>query len=228
LKTKATSIASEITRLYNEIGEAIAKAEEASCEKAIRIGELLAAKKAKLKHGEWIPWIERNLPFGRAQAANYMRMHEHRDRFKCVTHFTFEKARELLAPGKSTPRNARVKLDRRLDATGIEVPDEILDLWNRTRMKACVLLNEVGTFRMKLSHLGDELFSGMFAEVDLAGCVAKLDRLGEEVEERVEPHAVCACIRNGGDPRDCAACGGRGFVSKFRWKTVKGFEPKNV
>ena len=69
---------SEITQLHGEIAGYI----KVTLEKAIRIGELLAEQKAELGHGEWLPWVEENLPFTDRTARNYMRAYESRDRLK--------------------------------------------------------------------------------------------------------------------------------------------------
>jgi N6-adenosine-specific RNA methylase IME4 len=47
---------------------------KSSIEHAIRCGELLAEQKAKLKHGEWIPWVEKNCEFTRVHAARYLKI----------------------------------------------------------------------------------------------------------------------------------------------------------
>jgi hypothetical protein len=50
---------SEIVALHDEVVQSF----RATLPKAIRIGELLIEQKAALKHGEFMPWIEANLPF---------------------------------------------------------------------------------------------------------------------------------------------------------------------
>jgi len=47
--------------------------------KSILLGELLSQQKDSLKHGEWIPWVESNLPFKRVQAAKYIRVFANRE-----------------------------------------------------------------------------------------------------------------------------------------------------
>lgn len=64
----------EIQKLYQEIESA----GKVMIEKAIRIGELLTEQKAFVGHGEWIPWIDENLPFDRRQASKYIRAYTHR------------------------------------------------------------------------------------------------------------------------------------------------------
>jgi hypothetical protein len=45
----------------------------ATVQDAIAIGEFLTRQKAKLKHGEWLPWVKENLEFSRQTADNYRR-----------------------------------------------------------------------------------------------------------------------------------------------------------
>lgn len=49
---------------------------------AIAIGEILTRKKSELKHGEFTPWIEANLPFTDRHARTYMRVFENRELLK--------------------------------------------------------------------------------------------------------------------------------------------------
>lgn len=51
-----------------------------SVEHAIRCGELLAEQKAKLNHGEWIPWVENNLDFSDRHARRYIKIASNRTR----------------------------------------------------------------------------------------------------------------------------------------------------
>jgi Protein of unknown function (DUF3102) len=90
-------VAREIAKLHGEI----LAAAQTTLKKAIRIGELLHGEKAKLKHGEWLPWLEANAPFDRATAANYMRCFEKRDELKCKNVLHLSDAYRLIAgPGQ--------------------------------------------------------------------------------------------------------------------------------
>jgi len=60
----------EINQLHKEIRQGFYDA----VNKGIRIGELLVQEKAKLKHGEWMDWIDKNLDFGIKQADKYMQI----------------------------------------------------------------------------------------------------------------------------------------------------------
>lgn len=92
----------EINKLYEEIESA----GKVMIGKAIRIGELLTEQKASLGHGEWIPWIEDSLPFGRKQAAAYMRVFSNKGELANVTsglHLT-DAIASLAEPKAQIPR----------------------------------------------------------------------------------------------------------------------------
>lgn len=40
---------------------------------------LAQSQKASLKHGQWLPWVEENLPFDRRTATNYMAVFSKRE-----------------------------------------------------------------------------------------------------------------------------------------------------
>jgi len=77
-KRVAMTPAQEIRKLHQEIKELL----QDSLEKAFRIGEILAEYKRDLKHGEFIGWVNENLPFGDRQARNYMRLYLNRDELR--------------------------------------------------------------------------------------------------------------------------------------------------
>ena len=57
----------------NEAHRLARSSAETAVEHAIRCGQLLLEKKAAMRHGEWIPWIEANCEFDRFSAAKYMK-----------------------------------------------------------------------------------------------------------------------------------------------------------
>jgi len=69
------SDAEEINQLHTEV----AKATETILQKAIRIGELLAKRRKKLAHGQWMPRIKENLIFTgtRGGPGSDRRLHEY-------------------------------------------------------------------------------------------------------------------------------------------------------
>ena len=68
----------QIEALHSEILGAV----RMTIDKVIEIGGLLADQKADLRHGEWLPWAEKHLPFDIRTAQNYMRAHRRRDELK--------------------------------------------------------------------------------------------------------------------------------------------------
>ncbi|KKL82007.1 hypothetical protein LCGC14_1989050 [marine sediment metagenome] len=53
--------------------------------KAVHIGWLLAEQKARLEHGQFIPWVAENMPFGHRTANRYMKIFENRGKLDNVT-----------------------------------------------------------------------------------------------------------------------------------------------
>lgn len=60
----------------NEAHEQAVGAARTAIEHARQCGEMLLAAKAKVKHGEWLPWLEKNCRVKERQARNYMRVAE--------------------------------------------------------------------------------------------------------------------------------------------------------
>jgi len=98
----------EIIQLHNEIGQYL----KMSLDKAIRIGELLTEQKASLKHGDFTPWIESNLPFTDRTARNYMRIYQEKDQLKSETVSDLKSAYKLL----STPKRDFSRFPDRLQS----------------------------------------------------------------------------------------------------------------
>jgi hypothetical protein len=66
---------------------------------AVRAGELLIEAKAKLSHGEWLPWLERNFPASVRTAQGYMRLARRAEDAQALAHLGVEGAlRELARP----------------------------------------------------------------------------------------------------------------------------------
>lgn len=82
----------EINKLHAEI----ISAARTSLDKAIRIGKLLTDARAKLNHGEWLPWLRRNISFTDRTARNYIRCFEERKRLKLETISNLADAYRLL------------------------------------------------------------------------------------------------------------------------------------
>jgi hypothetical protein len=61
-------LAKQINAEHRAVGESI----KAAMAHALRAGELLLGVKARLPHGDFIPWIEENCEFNRRSASGYM------------------------------------------------------------------------------------------------------------------------------------------------------------
>ena len=92
----ATGRIEEITSLH----DLAMKESQSAVSRAIRIGELLTEQKAELQHGEWIPWVEENLPFGIDQAGNYMRVYRNQDKLNSEPVRNLKEAVQMLATPK--------------------------------------------------------------------------------------------------------------------------------
>lgn len=94
LDTPAENLADKINALHQEICDL----DGIVLEKAIRIGRLLADQKAKLKHGEWLPWRDANVSFDPRTAQNYVRLFENRELLntKGVSYLSLTDAYKLL------------------------------------------------------------------------------------------------------------------------------------
>jgi len=71
----------ELERLAQQINEAheeVASSFGHSLKHAIRAGELLTKAKGKLDHGQWLPWLERNIRFSDETARTYRNIAENK------------------------------------------------------------------------------------------------------------------------------------------------------
>jgi len=90
---------------------------------ALQIGELLTAKKAELKHGEFGPWIKDNLIFSNRTAQRYMNLFENRS--KIIDAGNISEAYKMLSEKSDTVTD--------LEQPGIgirELSDEAMKLCN--------------------------------------------------------------------------------------------------
>ncbi len=91
LPTIATELRSEV--------EAAELAWQDAVSHAIRAGELLTEAKSRVKHGEWLPWLEANFPGSPRSAQGYMRLAENAEDARRVSHLGIKGAlRELASP----------------------------------------------------------------------------------------------------------------------------------
>jgi len=89
-------IVSEINTLHSKnVGAA-----KSTIGRAIRIGQLLTKKKSTLKHGEWMPWLEKNIDFDDRTARRYINCFENKERLKLDSVSNLADAYRLLTEPK--------------------------------------------------------------------------------------------------------------------------------
>lgn len=109
-----STIDTEIDRLYNEAAEAQQTAEVASKAAArlyFELGEKLIARKAELKHGQWLPYLtERGIPEHTAQRAMRVAVHfgEIRHVLDLSLNEALRQARQAKLP--ASPKNEQLSL----------------------------------------------------------------------------------------------------------------------
>lgn len=103
---------------------------------------------------------------------------------------------------------------RFLDGTGLEIPPEVLTLWNRGQ-EAQDILTKISAVRGALKSAQEEK-DILFTEVDFTDNLAKLNQVYLDLQQ-AKPFAVCPSC-NGISSDDCPTCRSRGFVSEFYWK----------
>lgn len=172
---------SEIVTLHSEI---ITSA-RTSLDKAVRIGELLTEQKAKLKHGEWLPWIKANLQFSQQTVSNYVRLYGNRDKLPTVGNLELTDAYRLLCGSepkqkadKSPPTTARAGT---IDVAATVMPGEPTD-------RPCPPPRPPGE---RIVGFAPE--AGFVSEVNSVQCFAI--RVEEIVDEAIEANASAAQLR---------------------------------
>jgi len=106
----------EIKRLHKKVEASMAKAVETArsvVEDSIRIGELLTEAKKKVKHGEWLAWIEGNMPFSQPTASRYIKLFENRSQIihtlQTVNNLSLRGALQLLTAREEEPEEKAAK-----------------------------------------------------------------------------------------------------------------------
>lgn len=128
-------------------------------------------------------------------------------------------------PPRKQPESPEPKKPDTMDATGIQVPEEIIPYWDASFAESQRLLNFVSEIRTRLKAAQDRN-EPMFREVDHTDCIAKLDQVYADLK-RAKPYAVCPDC-NGVQTKGCASCKGRGFVSEFYWSNCVSEQKKKV
>ncbi len=78
---------------------------------AIEIGRLLILKKGVLSHGDFLPWIRRELPFSERAARNYLALYKNRELLKSASVADLTSAYRLIANPERKPEVISVQPD---------------------------------------------------------------------------------------------------------------------
>jgi hypothetical protein len=134
---------------------------------------------------------------------------------------TVESLEKAAAQHEAEPSDGPPKLR---DATGLRIPEALLPLWHR-RDKVEDLIKSLNSIRSTVKRItgsGDILFR----ECDLQAIETHLTNANAQIKLAV-PHAVCPyCL--GVTFKNCSACKGRGFMSKFKWDNTVPEEMKRL
>jgi hypothetical protein len=122
-KSEASSL-----RQIKKLHGSILHAARTSLNSAIRIGELLDQIRLNIPHGQWLPWIQKNLPFSERTAQNYIRCFAQKDRLKNANVADLSGAYLLLSEGKPEPADTDFKpLDARVRQSLADVREAVLE-----------------------------------------------------------------------------------------------------
>lgn len=83
MNSSANALVVERTKQIVDLHLGIEASLRRSVQDAIKLGELLTEQKVALSHGEFLPWIERELPFNERTAQRYMLLFRYKP--KCDT-----------------------------------------------------------------------------------------------------------------------------------------------
>lgn len=125
------------------------------------------------------------------------------------------------------PRSKEVKPKGPLDSTGLEVPVESLDLWNKQSEEGgpndVIMYTSAMLVKVRKAEAEKNI---LFTEVDFNATVSHLSMALEDLK-RSKPYAVCPTCQ-GKLPAGCLMCKERGFVSKFTWDHIVPAEVRKL
>jgi hypothetical protein len=132
----------ELAHQINVEHEAIAKATQSALAHAFEAGKLLLEAKQKLKHGEWLDWLQANCTISPRTATHYMRLAKSQkslaNQIGNVADLGVNEALRALAPAAGPP-DMKQALELELEAidprikispTGLSLPEDLgFDAW---------------------------------------------------------------------------------------------------
>ncbi len=117
---KLDTLAEKINREHRRVESAVGSA----LEHAQRAGRLLIEAKERVKHGEWLPWLEENFEGSERVAQMYMRVHGHwpeiEAKTKSVSDLTLTGALQSIGPPKAEITRERAEGELRWAGAGEE------------------------------------------------------------------------------------------------------------
>jgi len=135
------SLADLAARISEAHRQAMRHAGEAMAQ-AIACGEMLLEAKAKVPHGQWLPWLRGNIAFGERSAQGYMRLAQRADRIDIAGLSLRDALKRLAAPR----RHWREALDAELElwiahAETLEIgrPEDPRD-WSHQDAQNCAVI----------------------------------------------------------------------------------------
>ena len=167
--------------------------EEKARDHAMESGKFLIEKKKELTHGEFIPWIEKNMPIGRHQCRNYMKMYDRLGGLKgeralllpdsirgCVDLADVKIAEEKKAEKAEKDKIAREKHKKEV----AKFDDDSAKLFNyKTKLIGDVEVPTNKRYEIEKYTTAEEIFN-----IGYDSCKEKIDSLFES-SQKVEPEA---------------------------------------
>lgn len=155
------------------------------------VGEALLAKKKKTPHGQWLPWVNKNLVFTPRQAQKYMQAFEERDSLLDAGSLNLDTALAKISPAKEKALEAHVGSDeadeeiKALNAQLKELKGVIADLENDDSVSELEKMYE-----STLAELEELKKQGSESSVDVEEGITRLKK------SRAQLRAEVAGLRN--------------------------------
>lgn len=118
-------------------------------------------------------------------------------------------------PRKTDAIASKTPSDAPRDGTGLEIPAEVLDYWNRSG-EAEELITYLSVVKKSLKK-AQEANDLLYSEVDFGECLNNVAKLQTELCRAVA-HCVCPGCQ-GKIPKGCLLCRGKGLISEWLWKS---------
>jgi len=173
----------------NENIELVLKDSSLCFKKILQIGMLLIDQKKDLKHGEFGPWVKRNLPFAHRTANRYMEMYRRRYELKLDNVTNLSQAYKILKMltyqeqlGLEGESKERTKIIISPDSDEIPFIMEALN-------KAMVLL-ETNSMSKAIYHITSDWIEQNYDETDLPPIEEKIQLLEKiyDVKLTIQPN----------------------------------------